>query len=108
MTSTKTSSILAVLTLVLTFVACAPSSKSEPQGEPPASAAESSEPVAPPTEQEISYEPAYPEDVSDEALTAEDVEQQEAGHSHGPGSEEHTHEDDSTPSPDGSDDKHQR
>ena len=108
MTFTKANSILAVLILVFTLVACAPSSKSEPQGEPPDSADESSEHVAAPAAKEISYEPAYPQDVSDEALTAEDVEQQEAGHSHGPGTEDHTHEDDTTPSPDGSDDNHQR
>ncbi len=108
MTSTKTSSILPVLILILTLVACAPSSESEPQGEQPTAAAESSETIAPPTEEKISYEPAYPQDVSDEALTAEDVEQQEASHSHGPGTEDHTHEDDTTPSPDGSDDQHQR
>ena len=107
MTFTRTGSILTVLSLVLTFVACAPSSKSEPQGEQPAPATESSEPVATPTVEEVTYEPAYPQDVSDEVLTDEDVEQQEAGHSHGAGAD-HTHEDEATDTPDGSDDKHQR
>ena len=108
MTFTKTSSILPVLILILTVVACAPGTQSEPQAEQAASAAESSEPIAPPTEEKISYEPAYPQDVSDEALTAEDVEQQEVGHSHDPGTEGHTHEDGTTHSPDDSDDKPQR
>ena len=107
MTLTKTAATLAVPTLALTLMACAPSQKSEPQGEQPVSAAESSEQVAPSTAEEVTYEPAYPQDVSDEALTDEDVEQQEAGHSHGPGAD-HTHEDGTDQTPDGSDDKHQR
>jgi hypothetical protein len=107
MTFTKTSSILAALALVLALVACAPSSKSEPQGEQPTAAAESSETIAPPAAEEVSYEPAYPEEVSDEALTAQDVEQQEAGHSHGQGTKDHTHEDGTTHSPDDGDDQHQ-
>ena len=40
-------------------------------------------------------------------LTEEDQAQQEAGHSHGAGAD-HTHEDEATDTPDGSDDKHQR
>jgi len=107
MTFTKTSSILAVSTLVLAVAACAPGSKSEPQGKQPTAAAEISETVAPPAAEEVSYEPAYPQDVSDEALTVQDVEQQEASHSHGPGTEDHTHEDGTTLPPDGSDDQHQ-
>ncbi len=107
MTFTTTGSTFAILTLVLTLVACAPSPKSEPQGEQSAPAAKGSERVAPPTAEEINYEPAYPDDVSDEGLTDEDVEQQEAGHSHGAGAD-HTHEDGTTQTPDGSDDKHQR
>ena len=108
MTFAKTAATLAVPTLALTLMACAPSQKSEPQGEQPVSAAESSEQVTSSTaEEEVSYEPAYPQDVSDEALTDEDVELQEAGHSHGPGAD-HTHEDGTDQTPDGSDDKHQR
>lgn len=105
MTSIKTSSVFVALALVLTLVACAPGSKSEPQGEQSAPAVDTSEPVAAPAAQEVTYEPAYPEEVSEEGLTDEDVEQQEAGHSHGPGAD-HTHDDE--PNPDGNDDKHPR
>jgi len=103
MTFTKTGSTLAVLAFVLTLIACAPSSKSEPAAEQPVPAATSSEPIAPPTANEVTYEPAYPEEVTDEGLTDEDVKQQEVGHSHGPGAD-HTHEDGTTDTPDGSDD----
>ena len=108
MTLTKTWGSIAVFTLVLTVSACGPGSKSEPEAEQPA-ASESSQQVAPSTEEEeVIYEPAYPADVSEEGLTEEDVEQQEAGHSHGPGAEDHIHEDETTHTPDGTDDKRQR
>jgi len=109
MTLTKTMVTFAAFNLVLTFAACAPSPSSGPQAEQPVPVTESGQQVAPsPVEEEVSYEPAYPEDVSEEGLTEEDVKQQEAGHSHGPGTEDHSHEDGTTQSPDGSDDKHQR
>lgn len=109
MTLTKTMVSFAIFTLALIFAACAPSPISEPQVEQPTPVTESDQQVEPSTAvEEVSYEPAYPEDVSEEGLTEEDVEQQEAGHSHGSGTEDHTHEDGTTHSPDGSDDKHQR
>jgi hypothetical protein len=108
MTLTKTLVTSAVVALVLTTSACGPGSKSEPEAEQPA-ASESSQQVTPSTaEEEVTYEPAYPTDVSEEGLTEEDVEQQEAGHSHGPGAADHAHEDGTTHTPDGTDDKHQR
>lgn len=104
---TKTLSSCVVLSLVLTLGACGPSPKSEPQAEQQVPTVDSSDEATAPIQEEVAYEPAYPEEVTNEGLTEEDQAQQEAGHSHGPGAD-HTHEDETNQTPDGSDDKHQR
>jgi hypothetical protein len=105
---TKTLSSCVVLSLVLTLGACGPSPKSEPQGEQKAPTVDSSDEATAPIVDEVAYEPAYPEEVTDEGLTEEDQAQQEAGHSHEPGTADHTHDDGSTDKQDNGNDKHQR
>lgn len=71
-----------LLTLFIATNACGPGAPSEEL---------SAEPSASATKVEVRFEPAYPEEVSSEGLTAEDVAQQEAGHSHS-GDGVHAHE----------------
>jgi len=97
-----------VLSLVLILGACGPSPKSEPQGEQQAPTVDSSDEATAPIVEEVAYEPAYPQEVNNEGLTEEDQAQQEAGHSHGSGTADHTHDDGSTHKQDNGNDKHQR
>jgi hypothetical protein len=53
----------------------------------------------------VTYEPAYPEEVSAEALSDEDVSQQDAAHGHAEGAE-HAHGDDQHSHGEGADHDH--